>query len=139
MLPATCLNKKALALLFVVGWVQAAIWHEPHWHSRLLVIIAIGINFGLYKKKEQCPWYGLTKQEVKQGVSSSSGDAGAESDVKAAKKAVSVAASSASSSSVAQTEQKEGAKTESMEIAALRRQSKNRCSSQRLSCPKILL
>ena len=99
-------QKKALALLFVVGWVQAAIWHEPHWHSRLLVIIAIGINLGLYKKKEQCPWYGLTKQEVKQGVSSSSGDAGAESDVKAIKKAVSVVASSASSSSVAQTEKK---------------------------------
>ena len=40
------------------SWVYAGNFHDEVWHSRLLVIISLGIQLGIYKDHRDCPFWG---------------------------------------------------------------------------------
>eukprot|EP00974_Lingulodinium_polyedra_P064786 6260559-Lingulodinium_polyedra.AAC.1 len=39
------------------SWMTAAHWHDRHWHHRLLVLCAIGLQLGVWKKKLELPLF----------------------------------------------------------------------------------
>ena len=40
------------------SWVDASVWHDQVWHSRLLAIIYMGLQSGVYKSPDACPLWG---------------------------------------------------------------------------------
>ena len=90
------------------------------------MFISIGIGPGLYRRRPDCPWYGVTKEEVRKGVGATDEDpAGlAKKKAKVAVEAVEVAGG-ADSSSVDDAEVKESTSVETNDVAKLRRRAKS--------------
>ena len=111
------------------SWLQAAAWHDECWHSRLLVILFLGMKSRVYKSAADTPYFGGA--EGKFGGAAEQVES-SDDETKDAKEAAKVpAAAKAASSKAPSHPEDEGAAedrrvaTGNVEVAALRKKCKN--------------
>ena len=105
-----------MALRRWFGWMSSASSHDSLWHVRLLTIVAVGIDLGLYKKRQDMPMFAPAAAWK---PAPSEDDAG-HPEVAEAKKVVTGASASRCSHEPAPPAAREPVQQEDREVKALR-------------------
>ena len=103
------------------SWVGAAMYHNSEWHLRLLTILSIGLKLGLYKSKEDMPWFRGAGTSTKPGAEPAEPEAAQRQE---AAQATQAASSISNQPAPAETKRAQMAKDDE-EVRKLRQKCKN--------------